>query len=146
MRTCIALLRGINVGGKNSLPMKELVAMLEDIGACKIKTYLQSGNAIFQSKENDLSRLARKLSAEIKQHRGFEPYIASSPKKPDMEKLNSLKKQSEQFRLIGSVFYLYAPDGVGRSKLAASSEKLLGVPMTDRNWRTVCKILELARE
>jgi len=51
MRTCIALLRGINVGGKNSLPMKELVAMLEDIGACKIKTYLQSGNAIFQSKE-----------------------------------------------------------------------------------------------
>jgi len=32
---------------------------------------------------------------------------------------------------------------VGKSKLAASAEKLLGVPMTDRNWRTVCKVMEL---
>jgi len=40
--------------------------------------------------------------------------------------------------------YLHAPEGVGRSKLAASSEKLLGVPMTDRNWRTVCKVMEMA--
>jgi uncharacterized protein (DUF1697 family) len=33
---------------------------------------------------------------------------------------------------------------VGRSKLAASSEKLLGVPMTDRNWNTVCKLKAMA--
>jgi uncharacterized protein (DUF1697 family) len=41
------------------------------------------------------------------------------------------------------VFYPHAPEGVGKSKLAARAEKLLGVPMTDRNWRTVCKIMEM---
>jgi len=55
-----------------------------------------------------------------------------------------LKKDSERFRLIGRVFYLHAPEGVGRSKLASGSERLLGVPMTDRNWNTVCKLREMA--
>jgi uncharacterized protein (DUF1697 family) len=48
MNTYIALLRGINVSGNNSLPMKELVALLEDIGAKSVRTYIQSGNAVFQ--------------------------------------------------------------------------------------------------
>jgi uncharacterized protein (DUF1697 family) len=178
MKTCIALLRGINVGGKNTLPMKELVVILEGIGARKVKTYVQSGNVVFQSVESDFSRLSKKLTAEIKKHRGFEPYVlilgleaiekaiaknpfpeaeaepsslhlgflAAVPENPDLEKLDRLKKESERYRLVGSVFYLHAPDGIGRSKLAASTEKLLGVPMTDRNWRTVCKIREMACE
>lgn len=45
----IALLRGINVGGKNRLPMKELVAMFEDAGCGDVRTYIQSGNVIFRS-------------------------------------------------------------------------------------------------
>lgn len=48
MNTCVALLRGINVGGKNSLSMKELVVILEGIGAQNVKTYVQSGNVVFQ--------------------------------------------------------------------------------------------------
>ena len=47
---------------------------------------------------------------------------------------------------MGRVFYLLAPDGVGRSKLAAKSEKALGVPMTDRNWKTVSKIVSMLDE
>jgi uncharacterized protein (DUF1697 family) len=58
MSTWVAFLRGINVGGKNSLPMKELVAMLESIGARNVKTYIQSGNAVFQSMEKDCSRVS----------------------------------------------------------------------------------------
>jgi len=42
-------------------------------------------------------------------------------------------------------FYLYAPDGVGRSKLAAGVEKLLGVAMTDRNWKTIRKLWEMIK-
>jgi uncharacterized protein (DUF1697 family) len=76
-------------------------------------------------------------------HLGF---LAFTPKDPDLKKLESLKNDSERFRLIGSIFYLHAPDGVGRSKLAANSEKLLGVPMTDRNWNTVCKLKEMATQ
>ena len=41
------LLRGINVGTKNSLPMAELRAMLEAIGCADVRTYVQSGNAVF---------------------------------------------------------------------------------------------------
>jgi uncharacterized protein (DUF1697 family) len=48
--------------------------------------------------------------------------------------------------LKDTVFYMHAPNGIGRSKLAASSEKLLGAPMTDRNWRTVCKVNEMVKE
>ncbi len=76
-------------------------------------------------------------------HAGF---LASTPEKPNLKTLESLKSNSERFHLIDKVFYLQAPEGIGRSKLAANAEKLLGVPMTDCNWRTVCKIWEMPKE
>ena len=75
-------------------------------------------------------------------HVGF---LAAVPRKPDLKKIESLKEKNERFQLINRAFYLHAPDGVGRSKLAANTERLLGVSMTDRNWRTVGKILEMAK-
>lgn len=178
MKTYIALFRGINVGGKNALPMKELVAVLEDLGCRNVTTYIQSGNAVFESQEKDASRLAQKIRGEIKKRRGFEPYVlllepedierairenpfpeaetdpqalhvgflTAAPGNPDLTRLESLKRDSERFHLLANVFYLHAPEGVGRSKLAANAEQLLGVPMTDRNWRTVCRIWEIAKE
>jgi uncharacterized protein (DUF1697 family) len=176
MHTYIALLRGINVGGKNALPMKELVTIFESFGASNVKTYIQSGNVVFQTALKDVSNLSKKLGTAIREQRGFEPqvfiiglaefekaithnpfpaavsnpsslhlgFLASVPTHPDLQKIESLKKDSEQFCLLGKIFYLYAPEGVGRSKLAANSEKLLGVPMSDRNWKTVCKLKEMA--
>ena len=47
--TYVALLRGINVGGKNKVPMAGLKALLEEIGLEEVRTYIQSGNAIFRS-------------------------------------------------------------------------------------------------
>jgi uncharacterized protein (DUF1697 family) len=178
MNTYIAFFRGINVGGKNSLPMNDLVALLEGVGAERIRTYIQSGNAVFLSAEKNPSQLSAQLAAEVQKRHGFKPciivleldainsaiaknpfpeaeidpgslhlgFLASMPENPDLEKLDSLRKESERFRLIDSVFYLHAPEGIGKSRLAASAEKLLGVPMTDRNWRTVCKVRELAEE
>jgi uncharacterized protein (DUF1697 family) len=75
-------------------------------------------------------------------HAGF---LAAAPENPNLKTLASLKTDSERFHLVDKVFYLHAPEGIGRSKLAARAEKLLGVPMTDRNWRTVCKIREMAK-
>lgn len=49
MAIWIALLRGINVGGKNSLPMKDLREHLTAEGLGKVKTYIQSGNCVFES-------------------------------------------------------------------------------------------------
>lgn len=176
MNTYVAFFRGINVGGNNPLPMKELVAALESIGARKVRTYIQSGNAVFESAEKNLARLSKKLSAEINKRCGIEPHVhiltlealskaiaenpfpdavadpsnlhlgflSSSPKSPNLEKIATLRKNSERFLLAERVFYLHAPEGVGRSKLAANAEKLLGAPMTDRNWKTVCKVMEMA--
>jgi uncharacterized protein (DUF1697 family) len=172
MHTYIALFRGINVGGKNSLPMKDLASIFECLGASNVKTYIQSGNVVFQIALKDISSFSKRLGIEIRERRGFEPHIlviepsevetamtnnpfpeaesepsslhlgflAFAPENPDLKKLESLRKDSERFCLIDRIFYLHAPEGVGRSKLAASSEKLLGVPMTDRNWNTVCKL------
>ncbi len=178
MKTYVALLRGINVGGRNSLPMKELVALLEALGCKSVKTYIQSGNVVLQSTDKATAQLSRNISLEIKKRRGFEPHVLlleakdleqiiannpfpeaetdptylhvgfldRMPTNPDLEKLESLKSANERFCLNDNVFYLHAPDGVGRSKLAANAEKLLGVAMTDRNWRTVERIRGMVRE
>jgi hypothetical protein len=65
------------------------------------------------------------------------------PKNPDLGALESIEGDHERFALKEGVFYLHAPDGIGRSKLAANAEKLLGVAVTSPNWRTVCKVIRL---
>jgi len=178
MNTYILLLRGINVGGRNALPMKELLAVLAELGCRNAKTYIQSGNVVFQSSAKVASAIPGKVGLQIQKLRGFKPhalqlpltelervisanpfpkaeaepkslhlaFLDAVPSNPDLAKLESLKAGREQFRLVDKVFFLHAPDGVGRSKLAANAERLLGVPATDRNWRTVCTLRDMAKE
>jgi len=177
MNSYVALIRGINVGGKSSLPMKELTQALQRIGCHNVRTYIQSGNVVFQS-DAIAARLGEEISDEIGRCRSFKPHVLvleklefkqavennpfpegesdpkalhlgfldSVPSHPDLQALEALRAPSEKIELIGRVFYLFAPNGVGRSKLAAKSEKALAVPMTDRNWRTVVKIMSLLEE
>jgi uncharacterized protein (DUF1697 family) len=53
MRTYLALLRGINVGGKNIIKMAKLKEVFEAIGLCEVQTYIQSGNVLFKSNEGE---------------------------------------------------------------------------------------------
>ena len=55
MTVYIALLRGINVGGKNIIRMADLKRVFETIGFCEVKTYIQSGNVLFKSNEAEES-------------------------------------------------------------------------------------------
>lgn len=71
-------------------------------------------------------------------------FLAQAPSEPDLDALAAVKAESERFKLDGKLFYLHAPEGIGRSKLAERVEKCLGVPGTCRNWRTATKVLELA--
>lgn len=176
MKTWIALLRGINVGGNNILPMKKLRAFLEAMGLENVRTFIQSGNCVFEAADTDASVLADRIAERIEQNFEFRPAvmvleksdlesaiknnpfakIADEPKcvhfsflktpalNPDLEAIRLLQKETEQFELTENVFYLYAPDGIGRSKLAAQAEKKLGVPATARNLRAVLKLAELA--
>ena len=59
----LALLRGINVGGKNKVPMAELKACFEELGCENVRTYIASGNVMFKSRKSsaELARRFRKL-------------------------------------------------------------------------------------
>jgi uncharacterized protein (DUF1697 family) len=61
-----------------------------------------------------------------------------------LEKLEAVKRDNESFSLKGRVFYLHAPDGIGRSKLAERVERTLAVTVTARNWRTVATLMAMA--
>lgn len=67
--TYIALLRGVNVGGHNRLAMADLRAVLTDLGHRDVRTYVQSGNAVFTSTDTDPgaigAALAKRLSADL---------------------------------------------------------------------------------
>ena len=178
MKSYIALFRGINVVGRNILPMKALVAVLGDLGCQDAKSYIQSGNAVFRRGQLDPARFSKQLRAAIAASHGFDPaiqllspseigkiassnpfpeaesepktlhiyFLDSTPKSPDLDGLEKVRAPNERFTLKGKAFYLHAPDGIGRSKLAANVEKRLGVSATSRNWRTVRKIIEMANE
>ena len=72
-------------------------------------------------------------------HLGF---LVHEPMNPKLHELEQLKDHGEEFLLKGKVFYLHAPEGIGRSKLAEKIEKYLGVALTMRNWNTVMKLSE----
>ena len=67
MERYIALLRGINVSGKNKIPMAELKAGFEAAGFEEVKTYLNSGNVVFSSDEADTGKLADRIESLIRE-------------------------------------------------------------------------------
>ena len=68
MKRYIALLRGINISGKNKVSMAELKRAFERLGYNDVKTYLNSGNVIFSSDEADTIKITRQIE-EMIQHR-----------------------------------------------------------------------------
>lgn len=176
MTTWIVLLRGINVGGHNRLPMKSLVADLESLGLTRVQTYIQSGNVVCDGPRAKPKVLAAKIAAAIERRRRFKPgvlllrpgelraaidanpfstaaaqpqslhffFLETAARKPNRAGIEAAKSATEKYALTNDVFYLYAPEGIGRSKLAASLERLLGVAATGRNHRTVEKLRALS--
>ena len=174
MASYVALLRGINVGGRNILPMKDFREILENLGCEDVATYIQSGNAVFHHSGKAME-VSDSISDAIETDFGFRPsvmvltadeFAATAAANPyadvaveaknahiwfasevitnaDKTRLRELATVSEEFALTEKAFYLHAPDGIGRSKLAGNVEKYLGVAGTGRNSRTVGKIGEL---
>jgi uncharacterized protein (DUF1697 family) len=71
MQTYIAILRGVNVSGKNSLKMVDLKNLMENLNYKNIKTYIQSGNVLFNSSAIDTKKIADKIEEKIKQQFGM---------------------------------------------------------------------------
>lgn len=68
----MALLRGINVGGKNRLPMKDLVALFEDAGAEDVQTYIQSGNVVYRASASLAKRIPAVIGEALAEEAGLE--------------------------------------------------------------------------
>lgn len=66
MKRYIAFLRGINISGKNKIPMAELKKGFETLAFEEVKTYLNSGNVIFSSNEDDIEKVANRIEIMIK--------------------------------------------------------------------------------
>jgi uncharacterized protein (DUF1697 family) len=69
--TYVAFLRGINVGGKNKVDMKQLKAVFEDEGMTSVRTYINSGNVIFDSTVRSRTRLTQQLEKAIAKRFGL---------------------------------------------------------------------------
>lgn len=75
MAVWIALIRGINVSGKNMVPMKTLAADLAESGASDVKTYLQSGNVVLSHKAKTAAPVEALVAKTIESRHGFRPSV-----------------------------------------------------------------------
>ncbi len=179
MTVWIALLRAVNVAGVNRLPMDEFREMLAGLsqggqGLAEVKTYIQSGNAVFRSgvpqhvlgpliADAVLARFGFRPPVLLLTQPEFEASLAANPfpqAAPDklhyffMDRslpnateafLKSVAGPTEAYAFRGKILWLHLPDGIGRSKLAQRVTNL-PVEITARNSKSVAAIAALARK
>ncbi len=169
----VALLRGVNVGGGNKVPMADLRVLAEGLGWREVESYIASGNLVF-SAEGDAAGLAVALRAAMQAQMGVDvpvlvlagddlaARVAGCPFDPvegkhvhafllfgegrlDEKVLDALKAESEEVVMQGRTVWLHAPEGIGRSKLAEKFHKVVvGADMTARNLNTLRTLVEMA--
>ncbi|MEU5837630.1 DUF1697 domain-containing protein [Streptomyces diacarni] len=168
-----ALLRGVNVGGHNKVPMAELRTVMAELGWGDVRTYLQSGNAVFTADEEDprpvleravaerfgvevpaLVRTGEELRAvaaacplpvaELDPAKLLVLFIEEEPAADHFAALDADAFAPEEYRHVGRAVYCHFPHGMGRSKLVPALEGVRPrLTMTGRNWRTVQRLIEL---
>jgi uncharacterized protein (DUF1697 family) len=143
----------------------------EATAADNVQSYIASGNLIFEA-DGTPDYLAARITEGIKDAFGFDVPILVFPEEQmrsiqancpfprdagkqvhaflcyeqprlDSDRIAALKTMTEQVACIDQTVWLYAPDGIGRSKLAAKLEGLLGTRATARNLNTINKIVEV---
>ena len=171
MKKHIVLLRGINVSGKNKLPMAALRDLLNDLEFQNVQTYIQSGNIILES-DKSKSEICRKIKDEIFTKFGYDvPVIARTvlewkktienysfslenekivafvflDQKSAIETFEIKNVGEDQFKIEKDVVYIYCPSTFAKTKISNNLfERELNVTATTRNLRTTLKLLELA--
>ena len=113
MKTYISILRGINVGGHKKLKMDDLRNMYEKLGFKNVKTYIQSGNVVFQNREISCKELEHKISTEILKLFSIEvPVIVIS--QIDMEIIYAnnpfVNNQNKEISTLHTTFFSHQPE------------------------------------
>ncbi len=143
----VALLRGINVGGKNIVPMADLRRVVEEAGGTDVASYIQSGNLVFRHATADRAALAAHLEEPFGPDNAH-THVSFLEREPDTQALAGLAELDiapDRIEVIGSNAFLHYPNGVSGSRLTGPIlERRLGVPGTVRNWRTVTQLTAMA--
>ncbi len=167
--TFVAFLRAVNVGGTGKLPMSELTAMCEELGFENVKTYIASGNVLFQS-ALDTDACKRKLEQRLFEYAGKEvtvfirtpqalksllddnPFHQEAGNRTvaillDLElteiDLSNAKHQvHEKISLGQQALYVFYGEGMANSKLVVPAAK----HGTARNINTLTKLSEMAHK
>jgi uncharacterized protein (DUF1697 family) len=163
LKSFVALLRAVNVGGTGKLPMSELKAMCEAAGLVEVRTLIASGNVVFKSAKSEaavkaaleaslneyagkpvgvLIRTAAELAAVLKAN----PFPKAAPNRtmaifldqpPGANALEKITGQtSEEVRLGKREIYVHYGDGMGKSKLKIKA----AAEGTARNMNTIAKL------
>jgi uncharacterized protein (DUF1697 family) len=172
MTQLVALLRGVNVGGRTMIPMPSLKASLEDLGHEDVVTYIQSGNVVFKSRVKDPAkeieeRIAEdfgvpvtvivRTPAELRKIVKANPFakvkegkkvnvvfLRETPPKSAAAGLSSDRSPGDELVLKGRDLYVHYANGQAKTKITNDwLEKTLGTRATSRNWNTVLKLVEL---
>lgn len=175
MSVQVALLRGINVGGKNIVAMGALRDALAASGMPGARTYIQSGNIVAKSglapdafgalisdvikRHFDVNTWPAVLSVAAldaiiaageaggdSAHAHAFVYREAPEVLPRVSDLTDALGPTETVVVSGHAVILYAPDGLARSKFAVRADRAISTPVTARNFRTMNKLRALARE
>ena len=165
----IALLRAVNVGGTDKLPMAELKAMCEALGFSAVRTYIASGNVVFHSRKSEAAikaLLEKRLeayagkpvgvlvrsAAEMAQVAADNPFPKAAPNftaavfldhPPPADALSGVRgRQDEKIHLGRREIFIHYPNGMGKSKLVIAAAK----SGTARNMNTVATLARMAAE
>ena len=116
--TFVALLRGINVGGKNSLRMKDLVAIFERAGCAHVRNYIQSGNVVFEAEPARAGVLAAHVYAEIETRFGLRvPVMLRSAR--ELRAVASKSPFLGTGASLASLHVMFLADDPGKSRAAS---------------------------
>jgi uncharacterized protein (DUF1697 family) len=174
--TQLALLRGINVGGKNILPMRDLAGIFEDAGCANVRTFIQSGNVIFTASASVSTGLPGLVASRIEKRFGYRTpvvlrtaaqlrdvisnnpfpraeetlhvmFLADRPNAANIATLDPDRSPPDTFIVRAREIYLQLPNGAGKSKLTNLwFDSKLSTVSTMRNWRTATKLLAMMEE
>ena len=173
MTAWVALVRGVNVGGGNRLPMAELRASIESLGYDDVTTYIQSGNVVFCTDEAEhdivdriravvadrhglsvpvVVRAGDELAGLADRHPfaadGIDPkllHVAFLDRRPDVAGGPDPDRWlPDRWAVAGRELFLAYPGGSARSKMTIDQfERPWGVTATARNLNTIVKLADL---
>lgn len=148
MTTYISMLRGINVSGQKRVRMAELRSLYKSLGLENVRTYLQSGNVVFESEEENAEKLANTLEDQIETSYGFsvpvlvrsaedfqrvieshpfrdeEPvrvlvtFLYEAPEQAKLDELSKYEDKVDKFEIGEHEIFLFCPGGYGKTKLS----------------------------